>query len=475
MKAYPPTHVDPRRPDPLAGAPDLPAPSDAALVAYVETYWTAFNETLDAYFVEQRPQMPVARNFPYHTTVVRLGEHGVIFGHAPAGLSGVRILRPAEFEPPLASLNLNDIQKRLGAPLVSFSFRPEERDVEKARIDGIRLAFKQALSLFWGVLPARAFEALALRVLEVEEIQVRATQGAPTDSGPDVVGAAFLEEPGSFVREESWGFQLLHHSEGRPSAAMIRELEAKAQTSFADLDVVCLVTSGDVSSFGNYVSVSSPRLRVWDRSVLDDVLHQHPEILRDFFLVYSRAYQEISRAEELRTSNHAQLRGRLEAIPPGRERFADLEQLTQEQVRVIFGAALGEPKTQVRTLDGVERRDILTRNNREGRFFNRVAERFAADFVVWDCKNYSDAIPAAVVRDVAMYANRAVGRLIVVVSRKGADESALPAQVREFRENDRAVLIVSDEDLLEMARRAESGGEPEGVLEDALDQLLMNV
>ena len=93
--------------------------------------------------------------------------------------------------------------------------------------------------------------------------------------------------------------------------------------------------------------------------------------------------------------------------------------------------------------------------------------------MIWDFKNYTDPVSGEEVNDVAKYANAALGRLVVIISRKGGNESARTAQLRRLRNDDRMILVVSDEQLLEMIQRKEAGGIPEDLLEDLLDEVLL--
>ena len=168
-----------------------------------------------------------------------------------------------------------------------------------------------------------------------------------------------------------------------------------------------------------------------------------------------------------------EFRRRLKECPTGQEHFSDYERLIIEIFVYLFSDSLGEPKPQSRTLDGKQRRDVLFGNRRVERLWDRVFHRFAADFLIVDCKNHSDPVDGGVVTDVDKYANKALGRFILIVSRLGAEASAASTQIRVYRDSNTVVLVLSDAQLLEMVERKERGQSPEDVIEDALDELLM--
>lgn len=475
MKSYPPFHVDPREEDHAFadGPPEgYQPPSDDDLVKYVHRYWAEFRAVVERYFGELSAALPLYAHQPYASTVVRLGPNGVIIGHKPADSASVRVLRFDEFDPPLEERwTIFTIEERLEAVLLSFDFRYSSYSEDEARAAGARAAFEQALSVFWHVLEPVRFEELCKDLLAAEGVRVDPElQG---DVALDATGRIFIDEPGGFVREEAWGFELKHYRTQRPSAALVRDAEARIDAGSVPLDVLCLISSGDLTSIGRNVAIKSPRIRVWDRTVLDRLLHRHPAIMERYFQPYADALLRIQADWAVTETNLARFRAALQRCPAGQRNFRDYEDLGVELLRYLFPTDLGEPRIQARTDDGVERRDVVARNNRQSRFFQRVGARYDADFVIWDFKNYGEPVTGDVINDVATYANPALGRFIIVASRRGGSDSARAAQLRRLRNDQRMILVLSDEQVLEMVSRKESGDAPEDVLEDLLDEILL--
>lgn len=427
---------------------------------------------VERYFGELAAALPSYADLPYASTVVRVGPNGIIIGHKPAPSPGVTVLRLENFDPPLEPhWTIFTIQDRLEATLLSFDFRSSFYGEKEAREAGARAAFEQAMSVFWHVLQPTRFEELCKDLARAEGIRI--DEVAQTDVALDAIGPVFFDEPGGFVREETWGFELKHYIVQRPSAALVREVEAKIENKAVPVDILCLISSGDLTSIGRNVAIESPRVRVWDRVVLDRLLHRHPQIMEQYFQPYADALARVQADWAGDNSNTTRLQRALRECPAGQRHFRQYEDIGLELLRFLFPTEIGEPRIQARTDDGVERRDVVCRNNRQSRFFQRVADRFGADFVIWDFKNYGDPITGEVINDVATYANSALGRFIVVVSRKGGSDSSRAAQLRRLRNDDRMIVVVSDEQVLEMVHRKESGAAPEDLLEDLLDEILV--
>ena len=336
------------------------------------------------------------------------------------------------------------------------------------------------LEFFWRSIPdGGVYEQVCLKLIEAEGVHVDSieqVQGESSTSHVDASAKVVLEEPAGFRRLETWWFEFKHYPSVRLSAATLREAE-HVFSGDSPPHVVCLVTSDDLTSVSRYVAAESPRIRVWDRKILDSLVNRHLDVLRTYFEEYPKAVEELSRRlaskeDQDTQANSKEFTERLANCPTGKEHFSEYENIGIDVIEFLFPEHLGEPKPQSWTLDAKQRMDVLFRNNRSSRFFDRLFHRFDADSLIVDFKNYGKAIEPAVVFDVKKYANKAVGKFILVVSRKGPASSVEAAQLRIYRDSNTIVLVVSDKDLLEMIQRKGQGQNPEDVLEDKLDELL---
>ena len=163
---------------------------------------------------------------------------------------------------------------------------------------------------------------------------------------------------------------------------------------------------------------------------------------------------------------------KLKECPTGHEYFATYEAIGNEILPFLFREELGSPRIQKRTIDGVQRRDTLLRNKRGNIFFCRIADRFDADFIIVDFKNYSTPIGPDLIYDVAKYSNKALGKFILIISRKGSNSNAIHEQIRIFRDQGIVVLVLSDDHLVELLMRKAKGEAPADIIEDVLDEFL---
>lgn len=357
------------------------------------------------------------------------------------------------------------------APYALFDFQARSFRRYDAEINATRAALNDALEFFWYIIDSDKFAAICKALLDSEGIQEISCDARPPDC--DFLGELLVAEPAGFRREERWAFKFKHHRVERISAHSIREAEEHVE-ELDGVDVLCLLTSGDLTSIGNHVTVHSSRVRVWDRQVLNVLVNRHLTVLEPHFALYPAAMQRLD--EEFRNRGGPRLetlREELLSCAFGKEYFAQYEQIGTQALTWLFSHTLGPAREQTSTKDGVQRRDVVYRNLQGTPFFRRVASRFEADFLIVDFKNYAKPIGAAVIESVAKYANKALGRFLLLLSRKGAASGGRRAQERIFRDSGAVVLVLSDEQLLEMVARKERGENPEDVLEDILDELLL--
>lgn len=475
MKFYSPSHLTPKETAAEGHRNDLLESmnvADETLRAYPEAVLEQYRAVIEQHFPNIAQHLALYAQHPYEVTIVRIGPNGTFIGYKPADKSSIVLKRVEDFEPKISYVNVFDLQKRLNANLVTFDFRSRTYDSDEAVVEGTRMALSDALHVLWIALDASTFKNLCAELMIAEDLTAE-IQG---DSSPEVPFDAFreltIEEPAGFRRVENWGFQFRHHKDNRISADDLRRLETYLNDQNT-LDVICLITSGDLTTIGRSIAVNNPMLRVWDRDVLNRLVHKHPHILENYFALYPAAVEALTREfDPANAKRYFEFKHRLEACPAGLDHFDQYERLGTEIWEYIFEGKLGRAKVQRTTSDRVQRRDSLFPNHRTSRFFQRVFDRFDADFIIVDFKNYGNPVTSDEIEDVGNYANDAIGKFVVAVTRQGGGSAAMNAQVRRLRDGV-AIITVSDAQMLEMILRKERGENPEDVLSDLLDELLI--
>lgn len=448
--------------------------TDDTLKEYAEGVLANYRTVIEEHFKGIAPHLGLYARHPYEITVVRIGTNGTFIGYKAADAPGVSIIRLEDFDPPIKTMNLFDVRDRLEANLITFDFSFRTYDDREAEIYGTRMALNDALNFLWMGIDAPTFEKLGLELLEAEGLTDEGKVSEVSDFGFDTVREVLVAEPAGFRRIERWAFQFKHHRDNRLSASDLHELEGHFLKHDETFDVICLVTSGDLTTIGRSIAIRNERLRVWDRDVLNRLVNKHLTILEKYFAPYPKAIDALTlQFDPNKAKRYEEFNEKLAACPSGRDYFDQYENIGAEIWQHLFTGKLGTPKVQRTTSDRVQRRDSLFRNLRTSPFFERVFSRFDADFIIVDFKNYAEPVNSDVIEEVANYASPALGNLVVAVTRKGGGSAALPSQIRLFKDRHIVVLTVSDNQMLEMVARKERGEEPEDVLADLLDEFLI--
>lgn len=476
MKVYPPSHLTLKESQDRFHHEKNIKPiivSDETLVHYVTNFLEQYRKTLEQYFSEIAPFLTTYRNYPYKVSIVRM-DNGVFIFYQSAVENLVEIQDFDELSPKVEA-NLFEIKKLFDPCWGEFDFSNREYSKIEAEIRGKAMALDDVLQVFWLLIEkGEDFEKVCLNLIEAEteyclERKIIEDSGSEIDLKLEII----LNEIADFRKTENWGFIFKHYKEDRITADLLHQIEIQLENDHS-LDIVCLVTSGDITSIGRAIAVKNPKIRVWDRGILNRLINKHLTVIGKYFRGYDLAVETLSsEIEKIRYSRFKEFESKLANCPTGKEFFTQYELICKEILDYIFEDKLKPFNNQSLTRDGTQRRDSIFRNLRNSKFFERIFNRFDADFIVFDPKNYSNKITKREFESISKYPNKAIGKFAVLTSRKGASDTALKTQDRIYRNDGNVILSISDLNMLEMIIRKERGENPEDVLEDLLDKLLL--
>jgi hypothetical protein len=448
-------------------------PSDDELTTYVTTYLSEFRNTLETFFPDIAPHHLFYIANPVKVDIIRMGG-GVLIYYQVGDAQSVTIQQFEDIKPPIKEMNFFDIAERFPSVWSEFSFQDRTYTEDDAKSRARYLALDTALQIFWLLTDPHIFEEICRKILAAE----LGTSFTPTeksgDDGVDAESSLTLDEPAGFRRQEKWGFQYKHYKESRVTLDDINQIAGLLDSKESSFDIICLVTSGDLTSIGRSVAIANQRLRIWDRTILNELFHKHYDVLEEHFKNYRIAVEAIQGYfEQTGISRYNEFKKKLDALPAGQADFAKYQDLCKEILEYLFGDQLKLIGEQTAVSDGTQIRDLIFRNLHKSGFFERVFHRLEADMLIFDPKNHKDPIEKREFMDISQYPNKATGRLAILISRKGESEAAQESQTRIYTHENKVILSISDADLLEMIERKERGEEPADLLDDLLDKLSM--
>lgn len=104
---------------------------------------------------------------------------------------------------------------------------------------------------------------------------------------------------------------------------------------------------------------------------------------------------------------------------------------------------------------------------------NTVENRLSSRYVVFEFKNYTEEVGQGQVLTTEKYLLPLAFRsLAIILSRKGANNSASKSTEGAMRESGKLILILDDDHLHKMLEMKDVGGDPSDVLLDLADEFL---
>ena len=338
---------------------------DDVLIKYAQNYIESYCNTINQYFNEIKNYVSICINYPYRISIYRIGPNGVCFFYKPDETETISVYRPEDLDDSIESMNLFEVAKVFEPIFYKFDFRPREYSLKEAEIDGIKQALSSAFAFFWNAIDEKDFIELCDEVVLLENYKLLGEKRIEYKSFDEICEIK-INEPAGFRRVEKWGFDYKHFRNNRITVKDIHRVEQLLRDSKNQIDIACLVTSGDITSIGSEISVENSRIRVWDRAVLENILHDNLELLSKYFSRYSNTVEKLEKSfQESKTkSKYSYFESQIRNCGYGRENFSNYEKIVTEVLSYLFEKDVGTPRVQERTIDEVHRRDTLYRNLR---------------------------------------------------------------------------------------------------------------
>ncbi len=106
-----------------------------------------------------------------------------------------------------------------------------------------------------------------------------------------------------------------------------------------------------------------------------------------------------------------------------------------------------------------------------------VQQYFNTKYIVFEFKNYNEQITQKEIYTTEKYLyEKALRRVAVIISRRGADENALTAARGSLRETGKLILCLSDKDIMDLIDIKDKNEQSTGnFFEAMLDDLLIHL
>lgn len=185
--------------------------------------------------------------------------------------------------------------------------------------------------------------------------------------------------------------------------------------------------------------------------------------------------KEISLNESAITQNAkaTELIEKLNQIQPGRNSWREYEDVCIEILNYLFIPPFNSPKIQSTSENGLERRDAIYSFSSGDPFWSIVRIQFNTWLVVAEFKNLVKAPNKKAVESIKEYlypeSLRSFG---ILCTREEASNSALEARRKAWKESQKMIVFLCDDDLIKMLLIKANNGEPSKVIETQINDFL---
>lgn len=167
---------------------------------------------------------------------------------------------------------------------------------------------------------------------------------------------------------------------------------------------------------------------------------------------------------------------KLVQMPAGRATWSAYQRLCRDIAEYLLCPPLKSPVWE--SLDDAEmnRRDFILPNYADAGFWKFIRDKYFADYVVADAKNFMRGIEKQEIIQVANYLSRhGTGLFALIMTRIEPRESAVHAIKSQWVQHDKMIVTLTDADIVQMLTNRSFGNDPSEVIRQKIEDFRLGV
>jgi KTSC domain len=224
----------------------------------------------------------------------------------------------------------------------------------------------------------------------------------------------------------------------------------------------------------NYLeSFEKQGIEVWDSFKIGQLFSKELEQAKDsplyaHFAKLSPAHTAKSKSEEFIYQ--------LKNIKPGKKDWSQFQKLCINIFEYLFTPPLEKPLYELSDETRTNRRDIIFPNYADNGFWKFVRDKYCADYVVIDAKNYSANVEKKEVLQISNYLKPfGTGLFGIIVCRKNPKLNAIITQREHWMAYQKLVIFLNDNDIIQMLTLKEKSNSPEDVIRQKIEEFRLSL
>ncbi|MDH4870583.1 HNH endonuclease [Pseudomonas sp. BN515] len=215
-------------------------------------------------------------------------------------------------------------------------------------------------------------------------------------------------------------------------------------------------------------------VEVWDLDFLvkrfrDQIPEANSSYYKELFSSYISRRREASREYQLIRS--------LSDCAFGKKDCYVYQSLVGDILEYLFSPPLDKPIAELSDQSKANRRDFIIPNYMDSGFWAFMREKYSADYIVVDAKNYTRKVKKQEVLQMANYLKgHGAGLFGIIVSRLGGDAAGCEHTLREqWLIHKKLILVLDDDDVKSMLMAKADGRPPEEVLGQKIERFRLSM
>lgn len=224
----------------------------------------------------------------------------------------------------------------------------------------------------------------------------------------------------------------------------------------------------------NYLSsFEKEGIEVWDGPKIAQLFSKELEQIKDsplyaHFLKLSSTYIATSKTQEFIDE--------LKNIKPGKKDWSIFQKLCVNIFEYLFTPPLEKPLYELSDETRTNRRDIIFPNYADAGFWKFMMDKYNADFLVIDAKNYSANVEKKEVLQMSNYLKSfGTGLFGIIVCRKNPKSNAIITQREHWMAYHKLIIFINDNDIIQMLTLKEKSNSPEDVIRQKIEEFRLSL
>ncbi len=226
-----------------------------------------------------------------------------------------------------------------------------------------------------------------------------------------------------------------------------------------------LVTDGTVTNDAKKLAIKFG-INIWDLYKLHSLVNN--KLRKKYFESPIEVVKTETREENLSNA--------LQQLPTGHAEWATYQQLSCDIFSCLFSPPLASPRFEHADADERNRRDMIYENSSEHPFWKMIREMYQAYYIVVDAKNSGEQLDKRPIIDIAHYLKPyGCGMFGILLARIGTSDAANHAIKEQWIGNNKMIVALNDDDLIEMLKIKQTKGKPEEIIRMKLADFRMSL